>query len=162
MVKQDIAAQLGGRIRYTQFLISYVDLTPIAGSGVQNITLADQTNPTSKFFIPNNPTAVNGKILGVSVKHSIAFAGAGPLTAMTVSLGVTGAVTRFTSAFDIFQAVSDTALQETACFKLGQYSATQLVAAFTPTGGTLAQLTAGAVAISLLWVDVSTTFSLPA
>ena len=75
---------------------------------------------------------------------------------MTVSVGKSGSNTYFTSAFDIFAAVSDTNLQETSLFKHGQASALQVQATFTPTSDVVQNATAGAVDIDLLLLNVTT------
>lgn len=164
MFKQDIATQLGGRIRFTRFVITYKDLQAlgVAATGAQAINLTDQVNPSNTFLIPpTNGVAGGAKILGIAVKTSTAFGG-GALTALTMSVGVTGALTRFTAAFDIFQAIGDTVLQETAMFKLGQYSPAQLVVNFIPTTDVVANATAGQLFLDICWLDNSTTFTEPA
>ena len=155
MYKQDLATSLGGRVRFVRFIISYKDLQLTSGSGAKEIALTDADNPTLTFQIP-----AYGKILGVGLKTTVAFTG-GSLSAMTMSLGVHGALTRFTSAYDVFQAVGDTVLQETSLFKLGQASATALAVSFTPTGDTCANCTAGSLFLDILFLDVSTA-ALPA
>lgn len=158
MTKQDLAAQYGAGIRTVRFTITYKDLQLTSGSGAKSITIADQNNPTNSFTLP-----AGSKIMGVVVKQSVAFSG-GSLSAMTVSLGVSGATTRFTSAYDIFAAVADTTLQETAMFKSGQGSTiSALLATFTPTGDTCASCTAGSVDITITYFEnTSTGAGLPA
>lgn len=161
MTKSDLALQFGAGLRYVHFAISYKDLQATNGSGAKTLQLADQDNPSRTFTITSNGVTGGGKILGVSVHPTVSFAG-GALSAMTVSLGVTGALTRFTSAYDIFAAVSDTNLQETPLFKLGQFSSTALQATFTPTGDNCSAATAGSVDIDICYLDLSTTGVLPA
>jgi len=158
MQMQDLATSLGGRVRYTRFVIGFKDLQGIpAGAGAQPLTLNSASNPSLAYTLPSG-----SKILGVSVKASVAFTG-GALTAMTVSLGVTGAVTRFTSAWDIFQAVGDTVLQETALFKAGQGSSiAALIATFTPTTDVVQNCAAGQLNMDIFWLPMSTTFTEPA
>jgi hypothetical protein len=150
MYKQDIALMNGGRLRYVDFTITYKDLQATSGAGAQSINLTDADNSGVKWVMGQS-----SKILGVEVKHDTSFSG-GSLSAMTVSLGVSGAVTRYTAAFDVFQAVADTALQETAMFKSVQRSAQQLEATFTPTGDVCSNATAGQVQIRICMLDVST------
>lgn len=160
MTKSDLALQFGAGLRYVHFVISYKDLQATTGSGAKSIQLADQDNPSLTFNITSNGVTGGGKILGVAVRPTVSFAG-GSLSAMTVSLGVTGALTRFTTAYDVFQAVGDTVLQETPLFKLGQFSSTALQATFTPTSDNCSAATAGSVSIDICYLDLSTTGTLP-
>jgi hypothetical protein len=48
-------------------------------------------------------------ILGTKLKHSTAFSG-GAVTAATAELGITGALDRYASRFNVFQAVADTSV----------------------------------------------------
>lgn len=58
-----------------------------------------------------------GKVTGVNIKHSAAFAGTG-LASMTVSVGDGNATfDQYASAFDIFQAPGDTVFQDSSEFK---------------------------------------------
>lgn len=91
-------------------------------------------------------------IHGVKIKHSTAFAGTS-ITAVTVSVGVTGVLNKYASAFDVFQAVGDTIFQLSNV--LGSESngtSVNLLATATSTGANLSALTAGSVDI---WVLLS-------
>jgi hypothetical protein len=90
------------------------------------------------------------KIRGAVVKHSEAFTG-GTLSAMTVSVGTTGTPTRYTSAFDIFQAAADTTFQDTDLMKSETMAAAghSVIAQFVSTGDNVVNATAGSVDI---WV----------
>lgn len=52
-------------------------------------------------------------ILASCIKHSVAFAG-GSLSSYTISLGIVGALTKFATAEDVFQAVADGTFQYAA------------------------------------------------
>jgi len=67
-----------------------------------------------------------------------------------------GTTNFFTSAFDIFAAVTDTNVQETALFKHGNKAALPVLATFTPTGDTCAAATAGQVDIDVAFMNVTT------
>ena len=86
------------------------------------------------------------KVSGVFVKHSTAFSG-GSLTAMTVSVGDSSGTTFYTSAFDVFQAVSDTAFQDSDMFKSSTNAARNVLARFMATGDNVVNATAGSVDI---------------
>ena len=86
------------------------------------------------------------KVSGVFVKHSTAFAG-GSLTAMTVSVGDSSSTTFYTAAFDVFQAVGDTAFQDSDMFKSSTNAARNVLARFTATGDNVVNATAGSVDI---------------
>lgn len=152
MTKKDFAVQYGNGVRATIFTVTFADLQAISGSGAQPITLADADNPLKLFTIPQY-----SRIMSIMVKTSVAFTG-GSLSGMTMSLGVTGAVTRFTAAYNIFQTIGDTVLQETASPASGQYSTINaIIATFTPTADTLANCTAGQLEIEILWAEVTST-----
>jgi hypothetical protein len=65
------------------------------------------------------------KLTGAFVKHSTAFtATGGTIVSLTVSLGDSTGVTAYTPTFDVFQAVSTTAFQDTPLFKATTITAT--------------------------------------
>ena len=80
------------------------------------------------------------------MKHSAAFTG-GTLSAMTVSVGDSSSTTFYTSAFDIFQAIGDTAFQDTDMYKSSTNAARNVLARFTATGDNVVNATAGSVDI---------------
>lgn len=93
-----------------------------------------------------------GIIHGVKIKHSTAFAGTG-ITAMTVSVGVTGTVNKYASPFDVFQAVSNTTFQLSNVVGSENHgAATTILITGTSTGGNLSALTQGSVDV---WVLMS-------
>lgn len=140
----ELATGLGQGITFRRFTFTYLDLQATSGSGAKALAM---------FTL-----AAGAIIMGVRVKHSVAFAG-GSLSAMTVSVGKTGSLTFFTSTQDIFQAVADTTVQETALFKHGQQTALAVVANFAPTGDNCSAATAGTVDIDVAMLVVSTDFS---
>ena len=93
-----------------------------------------------------------GKILGVNIKHSTAFAGTG-VTSVVVSVGDGNTpYNQYASQFDIFQAVSATAFQDSSQFKTTTMAASNIVAWFTANVNFGTVLTAGAVDISICTV----------
>ena len=114
MQRTDLALALGGNLSYIKFTIGYTDLTGTAATTLA-LRLAQQPpNATPYFAIPEG-----GKLIGVMVHQTTAFAGPA-VTAMTVSMGLPGgSATFFTNAFDIFQAVANNTLQEVSMFKSG-------------------------------------------
>jgi hypothetical protein len=78
---------------------------------------------------------------------------------MTVSVGKSGTATYFTSTQDIFAAVADGTVQETALFKHGQFTALAVIATFTPTGDTCSAATAGSVAIDIAFLNTTVDFT---
>lgn len=140
IIKKGLAAQLGNGASFTRYTVNYADLT--AAALVQTLLLFNLSK--------------GGKILGINIKHNTAFAGTGQ-TAMSVSVGssVVGA-TGFASAFNIFQAVADTTMQETNEFKSGGYAAQDVNAYFTAVGGNLNVGTAGSVDIDVYCLDLDT------
>jgi len=136
----DLGIAMGSGPQFTRWTIPYTDLT--AAALVQSVNL----------FTLNQ----GGIILGVRIKHTTAFAGTA-WSATTVSVGWASDYTAFASAFDIFQAVADTTLQNTSEFKCVTNAAagTAVVARFTSVGGNLSAGTAGAVNIDVLYLQPS-------
>lgn len=151
MQVRNVAAGLGAGPALRRFEITYLDLQTTSGAGAKTFNLFQ--NPTDTVSFP-----ANSMLLGVRKKHSVAFTG-GSLSAMTVSVGKSGSATFFTSAFDVFQAVAATTVQETALFKMGQVTALAIIATFTPTGDTCLNCTAGAMIIDIFALPVSTPLS---
>lgn len=86
-----------------------------------------------------------GVIQAVKIKHSTAFAGAA-ITAYTLSVGIGGTVAKYASAFDVFQAVSNTAFQLSAVTGSENHgAATPITITATSTGANLSASTAGVV-----------------
>ena len=93
-----------------------------------------------------------GVIHGVKIKHSTAFAGTG-ITAMTASVGVSGTLNKYASAFDVFSAVSNTNFQlSNVVGSENNGAATTILITGTSTGGNLNALTQGSVDV---WVLMS-------
>lgn len=67
-----------------------------------------------------------GILHGVKMKSSVAWTG-GSLTAYTLEVGISGTTDKYASAFDMFQAVSDTTLQLTQTFATEDHGATTAV-----------------------------------
>lgn len=97
-----------------------------------------------------------GKLIGVNIKHSVAFAGTA-VSSTTVSVG-DGASTydQYASAYDIFQAVGDTVFQDSSQFKSTTMAASNVKARFTANTnfgtGAATVLTAGSVDVAACWV----------
>jgi hypothetical protein len=139
MVTTYIASNSGSYLVTRRFTVNYSE-----------ITAAALVKAWSLFTLP-----AGGKILGVEIKHSTAFSG-GAVSAATVSVGVATEVARYAAAFNIFQAVADTTLQETTEFKSGQRTAASVIAYFTTVGANISALTAGVVEITVTFLNVST------
>jgi hypothetical protein len=92
-----------------------------------------------------------GILHGIKVKHSVIFAGSG-LSTCTLSLGIAGNLTKFTTAFSLASAVSSTNYQLTQLFASEDHvSSTSIRAAMTVAGLDLNQLTGGSVDIWLYY-----------
>ena len=92
----------------------------------------------------------------VKVKHSAAFSGGG-ITAYTVSVGITGNLTKYAAAFDVFQAVASTTQAVTtpsdANAPTDHLATTAVKANATSVTANLDQATTGSVDI---WIVYST------
>lgn len=114
---------------------------------------ASTTAPVTLFTLP-----ARGKILGVNIKHSVAYAGTG-ISSTTVSVGDgTSTYNQYAAAYDIFQAVAATAFQDTSQFKSTTMASSSVVAYFTANvnfgTGAATVLTAGSVDIAVCWVTL--------
>lgn len=151
MQRTDLVTSMGGNVTYVKFTIPYTDLTGTASTALTTNLLANPSvGNTTAFQIPQA-----GVVQGVKVHPTVAFAGT-LVSAMTVSVGVTGTTTALTSAYDIFQAVSNTVVQETALFKSTTIAPITVTVTFTATGANLTALTAGSVDIYICMLNVST------
>jgi hypothetical protein len=150
MFRTDLTTSLAGNQSYTKWTVGYQDLGAAATTQTINLPWnAGAVNPQN-FTIPRG-----GKLLGVMIKHTQAFAGPA-ISAMTVSVGIAGSVTLFTAAFDIFQAAADGTLSETALFKSGSIAPVPVTLTFTSTGANISVLTAGSVDVYLLTLNCTT------
>jgi len=72
--------------------------------------------------------AARAKIVGITIKHSVAWRGTGA-SSMTVSIGDgSGSCDQYVSAFDIYQAVGNTTFSDTALFKSTTMASSNIVA----------------------------------
>jgi hypothetical protein len=111
-------------------------------------TDADGEEDVELFVLPSGAV-----IEGVVVKHNTAFTGGG-LTAFTISVGVAGELDKYSSDFDVFQAVSATAFQSSQVQEIGSFGGTTSIRANAKsTTANVADATAGSVDI---WVKTTT------
>ena len=133
------------------FTIPYTDSAFIVASTTANRTL---------LTLP-----AGGKILGVTIKHSTAFAGTA-VSAVTISVGDTNSTfDQYASAFDIFQATGATTYQDSSEFKSTTSVSSTVSAHFIANtnfgSGAATVLTQGSVDISVCWVGTPTAVALP-
>lgn len=103
---------------------------------------AATTNDVTVLSLP-----AGHKVRGVTIKHSEAFAG-GSISAYTVSVGISGNVTKYAGAFNVFQAPGATVFQDSNTNGIESFgAAVNLIARATSTGGNLSTATAGVVDI---------------
>jgi hypothetical protein len=160
MYRSDVASSFGGKICCTQFIITYQDLQAIVGSGAQSIDFTDADNSGQIFLMPPAPgvayvgsAAGLGKLIGIEVKEQTTFAGT--FTGLTISVGRSGNVTEFTTAYPLMQVVADTTLQETSLFKAGGRNQFTPLVTLTPTGANCSTATAGSVTVTLWYWNAS-------
>lgn len=107
---------------------------------------AATTNDIQLLSLP-----AKGVIHAVIIKHNTAFSG-GAISAYTVSVGISGNLTKYASAFNVFQATGDTVAQSTNVLDVENFgSATSIRISATSVGANLNASTAGSVTISVLW-----------
>lgn len=120
-----------------------------SGLGFSKFQTAATTIALNLYSLPAGAVVHAHKI-----KHSTAFAGTS-VTAVTLSVGISGTAAKYAPAFDVFQTVSGTATQlSTTAGTESDSAATQITATMTATGANLSALTAGQV-------DVWALLSLP-
>lgn len=104
-----------------------------------SVQTAATTNDVALFTLP-----ARGKITGITIKHSAAFAGSS-ITAVSVSIGASGNPTAYASAYNILQAVSNTAMQDDGGHYSVDFASHAVSARFISTGADLSALTTGSV-----------------
>lgn len=113
--------------------------------GFAALSTAGVTNDIEILSLP-----VGTMIHKVVQKHSVAFAGPS-ITAMTISVGITGTLAKYGTALDVFQAVGATVFQLDSVVGIESFGAvTSIRAAGIATGANLDQLSAGSTDIYLL------------
>jgi hypothetical protein len=91
-------------------------------------------------------------IHGIKIKHAVLFAASG-LSSCKLSVGVSGALDKYASKFEMFSGVSDTNLQISECFGTEDHgSVVSLRGSIINIGANLNTLSAGSVDI---WVYYS-------
>lgn len=96
--------------------------------------------------------AAAGLIHAVKIKHSTAFGG-GAITAYTLSVGIAGTLAKYASAFDVFQAVSNTAFQTSSV--LGSENNGAGTAILITATSTTANLNASTTGVVDVWALLS-------
>ncbi len=109
------------------------------------LQLAALNNDIELFSLPAGYV-----IHAVKIKHSVAFAGTG-ITGYTLSLGIVGNLTKYTSAFDVFQVVGGTIQQLSDTVQTENNDVgTSIRLAATSVDANLDQSTTGTVKIKVL------------
>lgn len=91
-----------------------------------------------------------GVIEKVVLKHTTAFSG-GSLSALTISVGITGTLTKYSATFDAFQATGDTVFSFNNLPNTEDFgAATSIRAAAVATGDTLDNVGTGSIDIWVL------------
>ncbi len=93
-----------------------------------------------------------GVIQAVKIKHSAAFGG-GAIATYTVSVGISGTLAKYATAFDVFQAASGTALQLSSTVGTESHTAEVAITATATSSG--ANLNAATVGTLDVWALVS-------
>jgi hypothetical protein len=94
--------------------------------------------------------AAKGVIHAVVIKHTTAFSG-GSLTGFTLSVGISGNLTKHASAFDVFQATGNTISQTSNTVDVEDFSsAVSIRLAAVSTGANVSAATAGSVDVYVL------------
>lgn len=114
------------------------------------MTYEDLNNaPGTSYAAPFAILPAAGIIHAVKVKHSQAFAG-GSNTTATISVGTLADTSRYSKAFNVFQSVSDTAMQHTMQLSAENHGSSTTVYANLVVNSNVATLTQGMCDIWLL------------
>jgi hypothetical protein len=107
---------------------------------------ASATSQTLELFDAGSPDFIHGFV----VKHNTPFSG-GSITDFTVEIGIDGDENKYTTAFDVFQPVSDTAFQPTSILWLEKFGGkTRVRITGRSTGGDVVDATQGSVDVYVL------------
>jgi len=90
-----------------------------------------------------------GIIHGVKIRHQIAFSGGGA-TSFTLSVGIAGNLTKYASAFDVFQAVADDTFQLSQSFGSEDHGSVTSIRVAAISDVTLLGVTTGGAEVWLL------------
>lgn len=94
-------------------------------------------------------------LMGAAIKHSIAFAG-GAISAVTLDLGTVGTPDLFLTAFDVFQAVADSAFVNAMPFNIQSFAgATDIKLRANSVTAQLNALTQGTVTIYYWYMNLN-------
>lgn len=105
-----------------------------------DFAFAGLTNDIEVFSLP-----AKGVIHTVAQKHTIAFSG-GTIASYTTSVGISGNFTKYSAAFDVFQATGDTVFRFDELPNMENFgAATSIRAQAVATGDNLDQAVAGSV-----------------
>ena len=135
--------------------VDYTDLVQFGAiATASDLVVTAQTGAAGNAYgLQGAPFAMptNFILLNCRIKHSVLWAGPGPLTAMTVAVGDNSTKNLYSTTYDVTgNAVSDTAFQDaiitTAKVK---YPASALSLTFVATGCNFNALTAGIVTVWL-------------
>lgn len=126
--------KVSARPRWFKFSKTYADLS--TGAGSNNIEL---------FSLP-----ARGVIHAVIIKHTTPFTG-GTISAYTLSVGITGNLTKYTSAHSVFGAAADTTFLISNVVGMENFgSVTSIKLSAISTGANLSAATQGAVEVYVL------------
>lgn len=111
-----------------------------------DLSAASLTNDIELFSLP-----AKSVISGVVISQSASFTGTG-ITAYTVSVGVSGNLAKYASAFDVFQAPGDQVEQTSMVMDMeNKNAASSIRIAATSVGANLDQASTGSVDIWVKW-----------
>jgi len=121
----------------------------IGASTIYTVNASDFTAAANTQAITLFSLLAGYKIYDVSIKSSVAFS-RGTSTAFTLSVGITGVLDKYATAFDVFQAVGDTVFQTSEANAIEDYgSATTVRVTAISTNDTLDNIGTGTVAIEV-------------
>lgn len=114
------------------------------GPQATDFTAGGTTEDIEVFALP-----AGGIIHGAKIRHVFAFSGGGA-SSFTLSVGIAGNLTKYASAFDVFQAPSDTTFQVSNVFFSENHGATTSVRVAATSDVALSGVTTGGAEVWLL------------
>jgi hypothetical protein len=145
-VAAGVAGQIGGLVQKASLNLGFAAINGVAGTST-TVNVVAGGPPATTPALP-----ANSRIIGREIRIATAFSG-GAISAMTLSLGITGTTTQIVNAQTVFTGTTGNLAGTSGTDPQPFYAAsTQLIATITSTGANLTALTAGALVLDVLYV----------
>jgi hypothetical protein len=139
------SGQIGGLVQKATLALNFNTTGMVVAATTATINVAAAGPPATAPALP-----ANSRILAREIRVATAFTG-GAISAMTLSLGITGLTTQIVNAQSVFTAVGNVAGTSGTDPQPFYSTSSQLLATVTSTGANLNALTAGALVVDTLY-----------